>query len=130
MVELRLDQGAALGRAAGALDDKIVAVDRNPHAAARKAGGDRGKAVAFLDPQLGEAAHHGASAGAGRGDREDRVFVDHPRGPLGGDFGAGKRAGPRTNVSHRLAALFAAVHAERYRRPSRRGIREDRRAVG
>ena len=97
------------GRIAGALDDQIVALDRDAHAAAGEPGGDGREPVAFLDAQLGEPAHDRAPSGAGRGDGEDRIFVDHPRRPLGGNVGAGQRAGADTDVGHRLAALLALV---------------------
>ena len=90
-----------------------------------------GEAVAFLDPQLGEAAHHRAAAGAGRGDGEDRVFVDHRRRPLrrecrrrsacrrGHADRRPARRPPRARFSKAMSAPISRRHSSR---PVRSGL--------
>jgi hypothetical protein len=110
MIELGLDQPATLGRATLALDDQIVPLDRDSDTAAGKPRGNSRETIAFLDAQLGEAAHDRASASAGGCDGEDWVLVNHSGRPLGGDIGAafqGSGAGP--DVGDRLASLLALV---------------------
>ena len=86
---------------------------RRPHfdldAVDGQAVGHRGEAVAFLHPQLGEAAHAGAALGEGRGDGEDRIFVDHRRARARGHVDALERAGPHAQIADVLAAVVAAV---------------------
>src|SRR5208282_4801831 len=91
------------------LDSQGVAIDRDAHAATVETARDRRETVAFLDAELGEPAHDRATAGAGGGDREDRVFVDHPRRPLRGDVCAGQNPGASAQIGDRLAPLVAFV---------------------
>ncbi len=96
-----------LGRAA--LDEEIVALDRMRDAGGGEAGGDRGEAVALLDPELVQAAHPRRPRGEGRGDGEDRIFVDHRGRARGGHVDALQRARPDAQVGDLLAAFDAPV---------------------
>ena len=84
-------------------------VDRGLGAAGGEPLGDGGEAVALLDAQLGEAAHHRAARGEGRRDREDRIFVDHAGRALGRHLDASEAARADHEVGDRLAALDALV---------------------
>ena len=55
-----------------------------PTPQAARPGGHQGDAVALLDPQLADAAHHRRALGEGGGHRQDRIFVDHRGRALGG----------------------------------------------
>ena len=80
------DQAAAARRAA--FDDEIVALDRSATPAGREARGDRREAIALLDAQFVQSAHAGHSLGESRGDRKDRIFVDHRGRARGGHVDA------------------------------------------
>ena len=47
--------------------------------------------------------------GEGRGDGQDRIFVDHRGRPLGRHLDAGQRRASDAQVGHRLAAVLALV---------------------
>ena len=66
-----------------ALDDQIVAFDHAVDAGGLEPGDDGGQAIALLHPELMEPPHPRRAGGEGRGDRKDRIFVDH-RGRAGG----------------------------------------------
>ena len=78
-------------------------------AAGGEARGHQGDAVALLDPHLADAAHDGRALGEGRGDRQDRIFVDHRGRALGRHLDAGQLRMARGDVGDRLAALLADV---------------------
>ncbi len=66
--------------------------------------------VGFLDPQLLDAPHLGLALGEGSDDRQDGIFVDHARRPLGrhrDPLQIGRVTRPQ--IGHRLAAFFAQV---------------------
>ena len=84
-----------------------------------EAGGDRGEPVAFLDPELVQAAHARRPGGEGGGDGEDRVFVDHRGGARGGDVDALQLARPDAQIGDLLAAFDALCRARRFAPPSR-----------
>ena len=96
-------------RLAGAVHDKIVGAHLVAHAVGGQAGGDARQPVAFLGAQFGQAQHARRALGAGRGDGEDRIFVDHasararpaPRRP------SARR--PYMQIGDRLAADLALV---------------------
>ena len=69
-------------RPAGAVHDQVVALDFHPHAVRRQQRRGGGEPVALLHPQLLQPAHARGARGAGGGDRQDRVFVDHARRAL------------------------------------------------
>ena len=103
------DQAAARGRAAGAVDEEIVARDLDRDAVGGEHGGGGGKPVAFLDAELGEAAHAGGAGGGGGGDGEDGIFVDHRRRAVGRDVGGGSGEWRDEEIAYGLAALGARV---------------------
>ena len=132
VIHMGRDQAAAL-RDAAALDDEIVALDRVRNVRGGEAGGDRGETVAFLDPELVQAAHPRRPGGEGRGDREDRIFVDHRGRARGGHVDARERARPHAQVGDLLAALDARVEngdlgphlEERRQQPGAQRVRHD-----
>ena len=82
MVHVGRDHAAA-GRAALAVHDQVVALDLDLDAVDAQHRGGGGEPVGFLDAQLLQAAHPRRALGERRGDREDRIFVDHGRRALG-----------------------------------------------
>ena len=104
----------------------------DPRAGAGERGGHRGEAVAFLDPQLVEAAGDGAPFGQRGGDEQHREFVDHARGEARGrprcrSAASGARAGRRP-ARRRLRArssssMLPPIWRSTSNRPARVGLR-------
>ena len=122
MIEPRGDRGAA---ARAALVPSTMSV--SPSIATRGAArgqpvGDGAEAVAFLDAQLGEAAHHRAALGEGGGHREDRIFVDHARRALGRHLDAFQAARAHDADRRPARRLRCARWRTRCRRPSRSSV--------
>ena len=109
MVEMRRHQAAARRRRAGAVHDQIVGAHLVTHAVGQKAGRDARQPVAFLGAQLGQAQHARRALGAGGGDGEDGIFVDHRGRALGRHLDAFEAAALDMQVGHRLAAHLAGV---------------------
>ena len=100
---------AAAGHPALALDDEVVAVDRRFDPVGAQPRGGRGEPVGFFHPQLGEPAHPRRALRKRRGDREDRIFVDHARRAFRRNLDALERARPHAQIRHLLPALLAAI---------------------
>ena len=92
-----------------ALDDQIVALDGAVDAGGLEPGGDRGEAIALLDPEFMQAPHaRRARSECGR-DRQDRIFVDHRRGARSGNVDPLERARAHPQVRDLLAAFETFV---------------------
>ena len=107
MVMLRIDAHAACDRAAG--HAHAVLVIGNVATSRDDAFGDDSDAVGLLDPQFGNPEHSGGALGLGRGNGEDRIFVDHRGGAFGRNIDAAKPAVANTKIGDCLAALGTLV---------------------
>ena len=96
-------------RAALAVHDQVVAFDLDLDAVAAQHRGGGFEPVGFLDAQFLQAAHARHAFGEGRGDGEDRIFVDHGRRALGRHVDALQRAGLDPQIGDVLAALVALL---------------------
>ena len=94
---------------APALDDQVVAFDHAIDARGPEPGDDRGEAIALLHSELMEPAHPRRAGGERRGDRKDRIFVDHRGGAGGGNIDPFQCALAHPQVRHVLAALDTPV---------------------
>ncbi len=103
MIEVGLDRAAA-AHTRGARHDQRVADDVGCNSVGLQAGGGRGKPVALLHLQLGEAFHARRALGEGRDHREHGILVDHAGGARG---------------RHRHALQAREAHADDRRRARR-----------
>ncbi len=97
------------GGCAGAVHDQVGGAHLVLHAVGGKAGGDAGQPIALLGAQFGQAQHARRALGAGGGDGEDRILVDHGRRALGRHLDAFQHPALDMQVGHRLAADLALV---------------------
>ena len=109
MIEMRGHESATRRRTADAVHDQEVGAHLVRHAVGREAGGDTRQPIAFLGAQFGETQHVRRALGAGRGDSEDRIFVDHGRRALGRHGDALQAAATHAQIGDRLAAHLARV---------------------
>ena len=108
MVKIDRHRTAAPGRlAARSRDHQIIGAFLDLHAGGGKPPRHGGQAVAFLDAQFLQPLHAGFALGQGRGDGEDRVFVDHRGGALRRNGDALERPGRDTQVRDRLSRFLA-----------------------
>ncbi len=108
---------AAAGRLTLALHDQIVALDLDLDAVAAQHRGGAFEPVGFLDAELLQAAHPRRAFRERGRHRQDRIFVDHGRRPLGRHVDPLQRTGLDPQIGDVLAALVALPQQSRLRRP-------------